>query len=172
MNESPTAGRAKPRQRWGAYQIEALILAATLAVPALMLLLVLSATNACVMVLPEEQRHHREVMAIQSVKTIHTAEVQYQSQFGCYACSLSELGPPASGLPGASAADLIGSDLASGEKEGYKFALACVPAGYAVNAVPVSYGSSGNRSFYSDQTMIIRENDGPEPATAQSPELR
>jgi len=36
----------------------------------------------------------------------------------------------------------------------------------------VAYGSSGSRSFYSDQSMVVRENYGPEPATAQSKELR
>jgi hypothetical protein len=41
-----------------------------------------------------------------------------------------------------------------------------------VNALPASYGISGSRSFFSDQTMVIRENDGPEPATMQSKELR
>jgi len=80
---------------------------------------------------------------------------------------LAELGPPANGAPSALPADLIPSNLASGEKQGHKFFVACVPGGYMVSAVPVSYGRSGKRSFYSDQTMIIRENDGPEPATAQ-----
>jgi len=118
------------------------------------------------------QMFTRETAAIQAVKTIHTAEVQYQSQFGRYAASLTELGPPASGAPSASSADLIGNDLANGEKQGYRFTLSAVPGGYVVNATPVSYGSSGSRSFYSDQSMVIHENDGPEPATAQSKELR
>jgi hypothetical protein len=41
-----------------------------------------------------------------------------------------------------------------------------------INANPVAYGSSGSRSFYSDQSMVIRENYGPEPATVNSKELR
>ena len=116
--------------------------------------------------------YSRETAAIQAVRTIHTAEVQYQSQYGRYAASLTELGPPAGGAPNASAADLIGNDLANGEKQGYKFTVAPVPGGYTINAVPVAYGGSGSRSFYSDQTMAIRANEGPEPATAQSKELR
>jgi len=39
-------------------------------------------------------------------------------------------------------------------------------SGYAISAVPVAYGNTGSRTFYSDQTRVIRENDGPEPATA------
>ena len=97
-----------------------------------------------------------------AIKTIHTAQVQYQSQYGRYAASLTELGPPASGAPNTSAADLIGNDLANGEKQGYQFTVAPVPGGYVVNAVPVAYNSSGSRSFYSDQSMVIHENDGPD----------
>jgi hypothetical protein len=41
-----------------------------------------------------------------------------------------------------------------------------------INANPVSYGNTGNRTFYSDQTMVIRENYGPEPATASSKEMK
>jgi type IV pilus assembly protein PilA len=118
------------------------------------------------------QMYTRETAAIQAIKAIHTAEVQFQSQFGRYAASLTELGPPASGGPSPSAADLIGNDLANGEKQGYKFTVAAIAGGYTINATPVTYNSSGSRSFYSDQTMVVRENYGPEPATAQSKELR
>jgi hypothetical protein len=41
-----------------------------------------------------------------------------------------------------------------------------------VNANPVVFGSDGIRTFYSDQTMVIRENYGPEEATEISKELR
>jgi hypothetical protein len=44
--------------------------------------------------------------------------------------------------------------------------------GYVINANPIAYNSSGSRTFYSDQSMVIRENYGPEPATATSKELR
>jgi type IV pilus assembly protein PilA len=114
----------------------------------------------------------QETAAIQAIKTLHTAQVQYYSQYGKYAASLAELGPPASGAPSAASADIIGNDLANGEKQGYKFTLAGNPGGYLVNAVPTAFGTSGSRTFFSDQSMVIHENDGPEPATAQSKELR
>jgi prepilin-type N-terminal cleavage/methylation domain-containing protein len=117
------------------------------------------------------QMYMRETAAVKAIQTIHQMEVQYQSQFGRYANSLTELGPPQSGQPGPASADLIGRDLSEGEKTGYKFTLTGTPGGYIVNANPVSYGSSGSKSFYSDQTMVIRENNGPEPATANSPEM-
>ena len=114
----------------------------------------------------------RETAAVAAIKTIHTVEVQYQSQYGRYATSLAELGPPVSGNPSASSADLIGNDLSNGEKQGYKFTLTGTPGGYVILAAPVSYNSSGSKNYYSDQSMVVRINEGPEPATAQSKEMR
>jgi type IV pilus assembly protein PilA len=118
------------------------------------------------------QMFMRETAAIKAIQTIHQMEVQYQSQYGKYASSLTELGPPPSGAATPAAADLIGNDLANGEKSGYKFTLTGNSGGYVINANPVTYGSSGSRAFYSDQSMVIRENYGPEPATATSAELK
>jgi type IV pilus assembly protein PilA len=113
-----------------------------------------------------------ETAAIKTLQTIHTTQTQYQSQYGRFATSLTELGPPQSGQPGPQAADLIDNNLASGEKSGYKYVVTGNQSGYVISAVPVAYNSTGSRTFYSDQTMQIRQNFGPEPATAQSPELR
>jgi type IV pilus assembly protein PilA len=113
-----------------------------------------------------------ETAALGAVRTLHTAQVQYSSQFGHFATTLTELGPPASGGPTAGAADLIGTDLSTGTKGGYKFTMTGNPSGYVINAVPEAYNATGSRSFYSDQTMVIRENYGPEPATPQSKEIR
>jgi type IV pilus assembly protein PilA len=114
----------------------------------------------------------RETAALGAIRTIHTAQTQYSSQFGRYATSLTELGPPASGQAGQAAADLIGGDLALGLKGGYKFVLEQTPTGYRIIATPALYNSTGRRSFYSDQTMLLRENLGPEPASANSPEIK
>jgi type IV pilus assembly protein PilA len=118
------------------------------------------------------QMYMRETAAVAAIQTIHKMQVQYQSQYGRYAATLAELGPPASGAPSPTGADLIGNDLAQGEKQGYKFILTTVPGGYVINGNPVTYGSSGSKAFYSDQSMVIRENYGPEPATAQSKEMK
>jgi type IV pilus assembly protein PilA len=117
-------------------------------------------------------RFAHETAAIKAVQTIHTVEVQYYSQYGKYATSLTELGPPTSGGPSAAGADLIDSTLAQGVKGGYKFALSPNQGGYAINANPVTYKVDGNRTFYSDQSMVLRFNDGPEPATPNSPEIK
>jgi type IV pilus assembly protein PilA len=117
-------------------------------------------------------RFAHETAAVKAIQTIHTVQVQYNSQYGHFATSLTELGPPASGGANASAADLISTDLSQGEKSGYKFTMTGSPSGYVVNAVPVAFGSSGSRTFFSDQSMVIRENYGPEQATLASKELR
>jgi prepilin-type N-terminal cleavage/methylation domain-containing protein len=116
--------------------------------------------------------YSQETAAIGAIRTLHTAQVQYSSQYGRYATTLTELGPPASGGPSPAAADLIGTDLALGTKSGYKFTMTGSPAGYVINAVPEAYNATGSRTFYSDATMVVRENNGPEPATPQSKEIR
>jgi type IV pilus assembly protein PilA len=114
----------------------------------------------------------REMAAIQAIKTIHQMEAQYNSQFGQYATSLAQLGPPASGPAGPAAADLISGDLASGKKSGHIFTLSGTPTGYAVSVVPEQFGNSGRRTFYSDQSMAIHNNWTAEPATPASPEIK
>jgi type IV pilus assembly protein PilA len=119
------------------------------------------------------QMQSREMAAIATLRTINTEEVQYQSQFGQYATSLTQLGPPSAGAAeGPQAAGLIDGDLASGTKGGYKYAIAQTPQGYSVTAVPVTFNTTGRRTFYTDQTGVIRENWGQEPPTATSPEIK
>jgi type IV pilus assembly protein PilA len=112
-----------------------------------------------------------EMAAIREVQTIHTAETQYYSQFGRYAQNLTELGPPASGAAGPSASDLIPKSLADGKHSGFLFTLAASPTGYSITAVPEAFGSSGSRTFFSDQTLVVRNNYTAEPATVTSREI-
>jgi len=116
--------------------------------------------------------HAQEMAAIEQIRTIHAAQTMYMSQFGKFATKLEELGPPASGAAGPAAADLIPGDLAKGVKTGYNFVLQGGPNGYTVVATPQVFGSTGRRTFFSDQTLVVRENYGQEPATANSPEIK
>jgi type IV pilus assembly protein PilA len=68
-----------------------------------------------------------ETSVLKAIQTLNTAHMQYNSQFGRYARSLTELGPSGSNLI-----------------------------------------STGSRTFYADQSLVIRQNYGPEPATANS----
>lgn len=115
----------------------------------------------------------QETAAISHIKTLHTAQTQYFSQFGKFAPTLTELGPPVSGSVNAAAADLIPGDLALGTKGGYKFIMGKGPdGGYTINANPEVFNSTGSRTFFSDQSLVIRENYGQEPATATSPSVK
>jgi type IV pilus assembly protein PilA len=113
-----------------------------------------------------------EMAVIREMQTINTMQTQYMSQFGRFATTLNELGPPASGTAGPQAADLIPSSLSSGDKDGYTFTLSGTPTGYTVTATPKVFNTNGRRTFYSDQNMIIHQNWSAEPANASSPELK
>ena len=118
------------------------------------------------------QMYTRETAALKAVQTVRDMQVQYQSQYGRFAKSLTELGPPpGGGASSPASAGLIATDLASGEKGLYKFAVTGDGSVYAVTATPVTYGTSGSRSFFMDQTMVMREHYGPEPATPNDKEL-
>lgn len=150
------------RRRRGFSLIELLIVIA----------IILIIVTVAVPKLNNARKFAQETAAIKAVQTIHSGEAQYFSQYGKYAASLSELGPPTSGQAGPQAADIIHEDLASGVKQGYKFVLTATPLGYTISGVPVAFGSTGSRTFYSDQSMSIRYNAGQEPAGPTSPELK
>jgi hypothetical protein len=106
-----------------------------------------------------------EIQVISAIRTIYTAQTEYYSQFQRYARSSRELGPPAAGLASAAAAGLIGATLACGSVGSYKFSLTGAVEKFAITA------SAGVKSFYLDQTDILRASEGPQPATSASPEF-
>lgn len=122
--------------------------------------------------LNQNRMHAQETATVREIQTIHTAQTQYYSQFGRYATTLLELGPPAGGQEGPSAANLMPGELAKGQKSGFKFTMAGGPSGYAISAVPEAFGNTGRRTFYSDQTLVIRQNWSAEPATPSSAEFK
>lgn len=110
----------------------------------------------------------REMAAIREIQTIHQAQTQYYSQFGNFATSLQQLGPPSSGTANREGADLIPEVLAGGKHNGHIFTVEASPGGYVVQVVPEAFGGTGRRTFYSDQSLTIRNNWSQEPATAES----
>jgi type IV pilus assembly protein PilA len=112
-----------------------------------------------------------ETAAVRAVSVIHTAQTQYYSQFGRYATSLVELGPPAGGAEGPNGAGLVDKELGEGKKGGYLFTVQATPQGYVINGLPKQFGTSGSRTFFSDQTQIIRNKYANEPASPQDPEI-
>lgn len=122
----------------------------------------------------KSRMHAQEMAAVATLHTINTVQTQYMSQFGQYATSLAQLGPPpsAGAAEGPSNAGLISGSLASGASGGYNYTVTATTGGYAVSAVPKTFGSTGRRTFYSDQTGIIRQNWTQDPATDKSDELK
>jgi prepilin-type N-terminal cleavage/methylation domain-containing protein len=118
----------------------------------------------------KQMQSAHEMAVIREIGSIHVAETQYYSQFGKYATALNQLGPPVSGADGPEGANVLPKVLADGKKNGYVYALTGTPSGYAVTAIPES-SSAGGRTFYSDQSLVIRNNWGTEPATPTSPEI-
>lgn len=116
----------------------------------------------------------QEMAAVAEIGTINKQQIQYYSQYNKYATSLAQLGPPAAsgGAEGPEAAALIPGSLASGSAGGYNFTITATTGGYAVTAIPKTFGSTGRRTFYSDQTAIVRQNWTQEPATEKSDELK
>jgi type IV pilus assembly protein PilA len=111
----------------------------------------------------------QETAAVTAITKVHTAEIQYYSNFGRFAASMQELGPPATGVEGPFGANLIEPGLASGEKGGYSFMLTATPAGYAISAVPDQYGITGSKTYFSDQSLNIHQHNGHESASANDP---
>jgi len=97
-----------------------------------------------------------------TIRTINTGEATYQSvcpQVG-YSATLQELHTGALCVGGTNIVDaILGS--ATGQKSGYTFAeVGVAGAGgvnttYTDNAIPSVLGTSGQRMFCSDQTMVI-----------------
>jgi type IV pilus assembly protein PilA len=110
------------------------------------------------------KKHAKETSAINSLRAITQAEIQYESTYPAngYACSLASLGgDPGSGAPTPTSSQLLQGDLASGYKSGYIFNVTnCTKitvngtdriTGYTVTAVPQAVGKTGDRGFCSDQ---------------------
>jgi type IV pilus assembly protein PilA len=133
----------------------------------------LAAMFACMLLTACGPRHEglgfQETEAINSLKMIYTAEIQYQTTYPAkgFSCSLQDLGgDPKQGPATPTSAQLLQGDLPSGSKAGYLFKIAdCskvtvhgadVITGYGVTAVPQKIGQTGNRGFCMDQTNELK----------------
>ena len=116
------------------------------------------------------RRAANEASSITTLRRIFAAEATYQAAAGngSYG-TLDQL----------AASHLIDQNLATGTRSGYKFTIELNTSsryenlpGFQVNAVPIEYGNHGNRSFYVDETGVIRgENNRGAVATELSPPL-
>lgn len=121
-----------------------------------------------------------ESSAVGSIRTINTAEVTYAATYPHvgFSVSLGALGGSAPCDASTRTACLIDSTLASGYKSGYIFTYEAqdnngdqVMDTYTVQAVPITPGTTGMRSFCSDETGVIRFTTS-EACTKESPPLQ
>ncbi len=147
------AWRNKVRQQSGFSLIELLIVVAIiLVIAAIAIPNLLSSRIAA-----------NEASAVASMRTINTAQVTYSSTYPDvgYAAALSALGP-GSGIVSSSSAGLLDELLAPATgfslKHGYHFTMTGGGTAYVTNALAIHHGTTGNRSFYSDASAIIRVN--------------
>ena len=102
-------------------------------------------------------------LALIEVATIKTAEAKFYAESHRYG-SLSEIG--------SHRGELSSRNTVDNRHPGYRFSLEINGARYTLRAVPDDHEIGMRRSFYCDQTGIVRQSWGPGIASAQSPEVR
>ncbi|MGA7914461.1 MAG: DUF4190 domain-containing protein [Candidatus Acidiferrales bacterium] len=136
-----------------------------------------------------------EASAVGALRIISVAAVTYQSEYeNGFPSSLDVLGGDRRVTATCNHANLLDRSLAFGRQFGYGFtytpkypdgstepvispkaaAKGCTSggaSGYSVTANPLQRGSTGRRSFYTDQTGVIRYSNDGESANADSPTL-
>ncbi|HZT71009.1 MAG TPA: DUF4190 domain-containing protein [Terriglobia bacterium] len=126
-----------------------------------------------------------QASAVGSLRTYNTAEVTYASTYNTgYSATLGYLGPPAAGaMPTATAAGLVDDVLSGGSptamgavKSGYSFTYSPGPVvggridTYQFWADPVTRGTTGTNSYYTNQSGVIRVNaNNTQASSADSP---
>jgi len=107
-----------------------------------------------------EDDYSNDASAVISTRKIVTSQTTYSAGEGNYAVDLKALGDAA----------LIDTLLASGTKDRWAFNTSGDTSTFTVNARPLNYGS-GTRSFFSDESGIIRHTREDRPATVEDPPL-
>jgi len=117
-----------------------------------------------------------EAAAVGACRTYNTAMITYSSTYPSigFPSALTSLGPPSgSATPTSTAAGLVDNVLGGASnptKSGYTFVLASTTGTtYAINAAPVTTGSTGVRYFYTDQSGVIRYNTTAAATSSDSP---
>jgi prepilin-type N-terminal cleavage/methylation domain-containing protein len=107
-----------------------------------------------------------EASAVASLRTINTGEVTYNNTYPNTFATLAQLGPGGAtcGTPSSTNACLIDNKLASAStsatpKSGYYFTITVTnPTGYTTLATPSGAGTTGTRTFCSDQNLDLYYN--------------
>jgi type IV pilus assembly protein PilA len=102
-----------------------------------------------------------EASAVGAVRTLNTAQISYNSAYPTvgYAATLSALSGTACAPPSAASACLIDTQLASGAKNGYTYALTASGepvSTYEIVASPAVPNQTGVRYFCSFADAVVR----------------
>lgn len=106
-----------------------------------------------------------EAAAVEALRAINTAETTYSTTYGIGFAPLTNLGGATPCTAAQASACILDNVLSAGIKSGYTFTTlapaalgttAAPNATYTVNAVPMSVGQTGQRSFCTDQSSVIR----------------
>lgn len=90
-----------------------------------------------------------EASAVSSLRTITTAQISYKISHDTYAPDMDALGPAGAQL-------LTGAiGVAPYKHSGYQFSSSGNATAFQAGAVPISLGSSGNRSFCTDTPAAL-----------------
>ncbi len=105
-----------------------------------------------------------EASAITTVRSVLNAETLYVTTAG--GGRYGTMGTLVSGM-------LVDTVVGSSSKDGYVFSITLGPAEttFAVDARPMGFNNSGIRSFYADETAVIRYTTANSAATASSTPL-
>jgi type IV pilus assembly protein PilA len=105
-----------------------------------------------------------ESSAVASLRTLNTAQISYNSSYPTigFATSLASLAGTSCTPPGSAGACIIDTQLASGTKSGYSFALSGTSgtpnSTYTFTAAPLAPNQTGVRYFCSFADAVVRYN--------------
>jgi hypothetical protein len=102
-----------------------------------------------------------ETAVMARLRSLGVAEAQYMADSGGSYGTLDQL-----------IEKRYAGDPSRGKLTGYRFEVQVKPGGFQITAVPEKYGITGNRSFYLDESNILRGTDKKGvSATAADPEV-
>ena len=114
-----------------------------------------------------------QASAVGSLRTLNTASIAFSTSYGQFPSALTALGPiGSSGTASSSSADLIDSVLAAGQKSGYNFSYSSTAPfqAYTIIATPITPATTGQNSYFTDQSGVIRvDTSGGTPSVASTP---
>ena len=121
--------------------------------PKNLILAMVASTSAAMSAMKKGSPEMNEMIAMSVLQMIASGEASYKMDKGSYG-SIDNLAD----------SKLIQKDIL--DKYGYRFEVTTSGNGFEVVAVPMEYGKTGKRSFFIDQTGVVRGDDhGGGPAT-------